>query len=134
MIAAFPFQINAAMPTATAVGNASLQVTGPSGSAGANIAVSATSPGIFTIGAGGAILNSDGALNTPANPAQRGQFVSIYCSGLGATTLKAGLQTANSTPSVVVNGVTATPSFAGLVAGFVGLYQVNATIPASLPL
>jgi uncharacterized protein (TIGR03437 family) len=133
VIAAFPFQINAVIPAATPTGNTALQVSGTNGAASATVAVSATSPGIFTLGSLGAILNPDGTLNGPTNPASRGQYVSLYCSGLGATTLKAGLQIANVTPSVVLNGTTATPSYAGLVAGFVGLYQVNVTIPASLP-
>ena len=76
VLAAFPFQINAAMPTNTAVGAAALQVSGPAGVANANITISATSPGIFMIGSQGAILNADGTLNGPSNPAQRGQYVS----------------------------------------------------------
>ncbi len=132
VIAAFPFQINAVMPATTPLGNSGLQVSGSSGSASATIAVSSTSPGIFMLGALGAILNSDGTLNGPSSPAQRGQFVSIYCSGLGATTLKTGLQIANVTPSVILNGSAVAPSYAGLVAGFVGLYQVNVTVPASI--
>jgi uncharacterized protein (TIGR03437 family) len=132
VIAAFPFQINAAMPTAAAIGSANLLVTGSAGSTTSSISVSATSPGIFMAGTQAAILNSDGTLNGPSSPATRGQFVSIYCSGLGATTLKAGLQNANVTPSVVINGTSVSPTFAGLVTGFVGLYQVNVTIPGSL--
>jgi uncharacterized protein (TIGR03437 family) len=90
------------------------------------------SPGIFLLGSQGAILNPDGTLNSPDSPAQRGQFVSLYCSGLGATSLKGGLQQANTTPSVTINNVSAVPSYAGLVTGFVGLYQVNVTIPAAV--
>ncbi len=133
VLAAFPFQINAVMPTGLANGAAPLQVSGPAGAAGASVTISPTSPGIFLVGAQGAILNSDGTLNGPSSPAQRGQFVSVYCTGLGATTLKGGLQTVNAPTSIVINGVTVTPSFAGLVAGFVGLYQINVTIPAGLP-
>ena len=132
VVAAFPFQINAAMPTTTGVGSAALQVSGSAGVATGNITVSAVSPGIFQIGALGAILNSDATLNTPSNPAQRGQYVSVYCSGLGATTLKAGLQTATTAVTAFIDGTAVTPSYAGLVAGFVGLYQVNVTIPAGL--
>jgi uncharacterized protein (TIGR03437 family) len=132
VLAAFPFQINAAMPATIAPGTATLQVTSAAGAASANIIVSATSPGIFLAGSEGAIVNSDGTLNGPSSSAIRGQYVSIYCSGLGATTLKSGLQTVTAATSVVINGTSATPSFAGLVAGFVGLYQVNVTIPAAV--
>ncbi len=132
VLAVFPFQINAAIPASAAPGNAVLQVTGPDGSATANVTLTATSPGIFQLGSLGAILNADATLNTPSNPAQRGQFVSVYCTGLGATALKNGLQTATITPTLIVNGTTVQPSFAGLVTGFVGLYQINVTIPANL--
>lgn len=133
LLAVFPFQINAAIPAAAVPGNATLQVTGPDGSATSAVTLSATSPGIFQLGSLGAILNADATLNTPTNPAQRGQFVSVYCTGLGATVLKGGLQTASATPALIVNGTTVQPLFAGLVAGFVGLYQINVTIPSNLP-
>jgi uncharacterized protein (TIGR03437 family) len=132
VLAAFPFQINAAMPAATAPGAAVLQVSSSAGSANSTLTVSPVSPGIFLVGVQGAILNADGSLNGPSSPAARGQFVSIYCSGLGATALKAGLQQVTAATSVVINGMAVTPSFAGLVAGFVGLYQVNVTIPAGV--
>jgi uncharacterized protein (TIGR03437 family) len=133
VLAVFPFQINAAIPATAVPGNATLQVTGPDGSATSTVTLLATSPGIFQLGSLGAILNADATLNTPTNPAQRGQFVSVYCTGLGATALKNGLQTATVTPALIVNGATVPPSFAGLVAGFVGLYQINVTIPSNLP-
>jgi len=133
VLAVFPFQINTAIPATAVPGNAMVQVTGPDGSAASAVTLSAASPGIFQLGSLGAILNADATLNTPANPAQRGQFVSVYCTGLGVTALKNGLQTATITPALIVNGTTVQPSFAGLVAGFVGLYQINVTIPSNLP-
>jgi hypothetical protein len=77
VLAVFPFQINAAIPATAVPGNTMLQVSGPDGSATANLTLSATSPGIFQLGSLGAILNADATLNTPSNPAQRGQFISI---------------------------------------------------------
>jgi uncharacterized protein (TIGR03437 family) len=35
-------------------------------------------------------------------------------------------------PNVLIDGQTMTPSWAGLAPGFVGLYQVNVQVPASL--
>ena len=133
VLAAFPFQINAAIPATATAGSSTLQVTGVDGTATLSLTLSANSAGIFELGSLGAILNADSTLNTPANPAQRGQYVSVYCSGLGATALKGGLQTATVTPSLNINGTSVQPSFAGLVAGFVGLYQINVTVPSSLP-
>ena len=46
-----------------------------------NVAIVATAPGIFLAGSLGAILNPDATLNSPSNPAQRGQYVSVYCHG-----------------------------------------------------
>jgi uncharacterized protein (TIGR03437 family) len=36
------------------------------------------------------------------------------------------------TPTVTIGGVETTPSFSGLAPGFVGLYQVNALVPATV--
>jgi len=49
--------------------------------------VLASRPGIFTLdasgGGQGAVLNEDGSLNSPANPAQRGSIVTVYATGGG---------------------------------------------------
>jgi uncharacterized protein (TIGR03437 family) len=51
--------------------------------------VLASRPGIFSLDASGqgqgAILNEDGSLNSPSNPAQRGSIVTIYATGGGET-------------------------------------------------
>lgn len=61
----------------------------------------------------------------------------IYCTGLGAVTnppadgvVRNGQETTNS-PTVTIGGSNAIVSFSGLAPGFVGLYQVNAQIPAN---
>lgn len=112
-------------------------------------------PGIFTInqqGSGqGAILiaatgefaalsgSIPGAASRPAN---RGEAITIYCTGLGAVTnrpatgaaaLANPLSRTSSNPTVTIGGVPATVSFSGLAPGFVGLYQVNAQVPANAP-
>jgi uncharacterized protein (TIGR03437 family) len=56
----------------------------------------------------------------------------IYATGLG-TVVRQGQFSVTSTPvSVVVNGTEIPASFAGLVSGYVGLYQVNIMIPSSV--
>ena len=117
VLAAFPFQVNARMPVGVAPGNAALQMNGPLGTATQNVTILSAAPGIF------AILNQDGTLNSPSNPAARGAYVSIYGTGLGATTAQGSLQ-------IALGEVTLTPSFAGLAPGLTGLYQINAQIPA----
>ena len=136
VIAAFPFQINAQLPPGTPAGKATLQVSGISGTATVDIDVSAISPGIFVVGpnAQGAILNfPDNTLNSSGSPAQRGQFISIYATGLGATILRNGFQVVAAPVTALVNSVVVPAQFTGLVPGFVGLYQVNVQLPASLP-
>ncbi len=136
LVATFPFQINALIPVGTAPGKAALQVTGLLGNASKDVTIAAISPGIFLLGSNvqGAILNlPDATINSPEFPAQRGQFISIYSTGLGATVLRNGLQATATQVSAVVNTVTIPSSFAGLTPGFVGLYQVNVQLPANLP-
>ena len=104
-----------------------------------------TSAGVFSQsqnGIGdGAVLHQDGVtLVTPSNPAQLGETVSVFLTGLGAVNPSisdgaAGptspLSNTTNTITADVSGVTATVTYAGLAPGFAGLYQVNVTIPSS---
>ncbi len=110
-----------------------------------SVSVAATTPGIFiaaepTAPNQGAILNNPaGQIVDAAHPATAGDVLTIYCTGLGATTpsVATGVQnTAGTTNSpVTVTFGTAAPVatlYAGLGPGFVGLYQVNVAVPAGL--
>ena len=138
VLAAFPFQVNAQLPSAGfSGGSAVLQVAGPLKSATITVQIVDSAPGIFVIGAAadgrglGAIINQDGTINGSATPALRGQFISVYGTGLGATITKGGLQVTTAAVTVLLNGTSLVPSFAGLSPGTAGLYQVNVQIPAS---
>jgi uncharacterized protein (TIGR03437 family) len=137
--AAFPYQVNAVVPSGTPVGSTTMQIVSALGTTTRSIAISAASPGIFVIGATpngapqGAIVNQDGTVNSQASPAQRGQYVSVYCTGLGITTPNGGFQKVTAAVTVMMNNSPVNPSFAGLVPGFVGLYQVNVAVPSGLP-
>ncbi len=109
------------------------------------ITVAQFAPAIFTInsqGTGpGAILDSNCQLVDPSNPAAAGSFILIYCTGLGPVTdqpstgqpaLSTPLSRTTTMPVVTIGGAPATVSFSGLAPGFVGLYQVNAQVPAGL--
>ena len=51
-----------------------------------DVGVVATAPAIFSLGNGqGAILNQDGSVNGPGNPAARGSYIQIYGTGEGQT-------------------------------------------------
>ena len=57
----------------------------------------------------------------------------IFATGLGAVTQSGQYSMTTAPVTVVLNGTELPASFAGLAPGFVGLYQVNVTIPANTP-
>jgi uncharacterized protein (TIGR03437 family) len=118
-----------------------------------NASIVPFAPGIFTVnqtGSGqGSVTNAvTGLLAAPAGaypnsqPVKRGDYISIYCTGLGAVdnpladgAVAPAKPLANTllTPIVMIGGVSATPSFSGLAPGFVGLNQVNVQVPQNAP-
>jgi hypothetical protein len=138
VLLATPFQINAQVPVGVAPGATNIQITSPYGYSVQNATVQAAAPGIFVIGTAsdgtsslGAVVNQTGTLNGPTTPALRGSTVTIYGTGLGTTTVKSGLSYANGTVTANLGGTALPVAFAGLTPGFVGLYQVNLTIPTA---
>jgi uncharacterized protein (TIGR03437 family) len=121
--------------------------TGPTNVPGTaqTVTLAPFAPGIFAVnsqGTGqGAVLDTGYRLVDASNPAAGSSTVLIYCTGLGAVTnppptgSPASLTDLSPTPklpSVTIGGVLASVSFSGLAPGFVGLYQVNAQVPAGL--
>lgn len=92
---------------------------GNSSSAPRYVEIREISPGIFVV------LNADNSFNGPSAPATAGQPIQVYTTGLLSS--PAGPVTAG------VHDRTVTPSYVGNVPGFIGLNQVNLTIPADLP-
>jgi uncharacterized protein (TIGR03437 family) len=114
-----------------------------------SVPVQAAHPGLFTVDAsglgGGAILNQDYSLNGGLNPAPRGSFVMIYCTGGGVTTPPNVDATITPAPpplyllttspvSVTIGGITVTPvSYSGAAPSQIaGLTQINAQVPAGV--
>jgi uncharacterized protein (TIGR03437 family) len=97
-------------------------------------------PAVFISGGRMAILDQTGAQITPSYPASAGAVLSMYATGLGAVSpaVQSGQIAPNGlTPTVAkttvsVGGVNAPVGYAGLAPGFVGLYQVNFTVPSGL--
>jgi endo-1,4-beta-xylanase len=100
-------------------------------------------PGILTAnssGTGQAVaVNQDGSLNSAANPAARGSVVILYATGEGQRN-PAGLTgvpaPANASPvmspaTLTVGGAAATLGYAASAPGFIGLMQINLTVPAA---
>jgi uncharacterized protein (TIGR03437 family) len=113
-----------------------------------HVSLASAAPGIFTTqsGTGQAIaINSDGSLAGPegsipgvaVHPANPGDSLVILATGLGAVTptvadgansLDTLRQTVN-TPVVLIGGLTAEVQFSGLSPQFVGVNQINVTVP-----
>jgi uncharacterized protein (TIGR03437 family) len=134
VFSASDFQVNALVPAALAPGNHTVQVRSAYGSAQQTVVVAALAPAIFLVGnpAVGAVVNQDGTLNATTNPVARGQYVTIYATGLGAVAAQGKLSVAETTVTVVINSTELPVAFAGLAPGFAGLYQVNVQIPTGL--
>ena len=106
------------------------------------IAVSESNPGIFTLdatGSGqGAILNQDGSVNGPENPAAPGSIIVLFATGEGSTE-PPGVDGAIAAPplpkpilpvSVTIGGAEAEVLYAGAAPSLVlGVLQVNARVP-----
>ena len=100
------------------------------------VPAAAASPGIFsTDGSGfgqGYILNSDGTLNSPANPAAAGSAITIFAAGIGLYTLDHGYAVAALAPSVYIDGFYAygIAAVSGPVSGLPGnVYQLSVYVP-----
>ena len=135
-------QINFQVPWSTK-SVARIQVTNRGAASSVVLApVQLAQPAIFNYSAGGdvfgAILHSNFSLANTADPAKPSETVLIYCTGLGLVSplpadgvAATGQKTMNA-PTATIGGANAPVSFSGLAPGFVGLYQVNAQVPASV--
>ena len=137
-------EIQGVVPFGISGGVATTQVQYLGESAPPLDAPSSYNPGIFTINGQGAILNQDGTVNTPSNPAKLGTIVSIYATGTGAldtpipdggiTPLPPPFFPLSMPPIVSFAGVYANVVWAGAAPGLIaGATQINAQLPASLP-
>jgi uncharacterized protein (TIGR03437 family) len=133
--------------------SANLTVTSADGSSTTlPVSLSAFAPAIFSIDAasrqGAVTIANSGMLAAPGGiegwttrAAAKGDFITIYCVGLGpvrnppATGAAASdaTSTTQSPVSVLLNGVSVPAAYAGLAPGAVGLYVVNAQIPDGTP-
>jgi uncharacterized protein (TIGR03437 family) len=139
------FQVPLGLPTS---GGAQPVQVNNNGSIGAmNVAIAPTQPGVFQYSPSGSsspygvIVKLDGSIVGPSNPAPRGSIVVMYTTGLGPTSPP--LQTGQLGPvplaytinavEVTINGVSTPALFSGVAPGFIGLDQINFTIPADAP-
>lgn len=145
-------QINFEIPVNAATGPGTVQVV-RNGTMGNQVYVdiSAQAPQFILYNGGyGIMTTAQGALTgIPSNPVNVGDTIVIYMLGLGPTSppVTSGTASPGAPNLATVPGKTqvcfgietpfyqapcATPAFAGLTPGFVGLYQVNVSIPAGV--
>ena len=147
-----PGQINAQLPWNTlggGVGSGTATVVvrrGNLSSEPRQIQIGPVSPGIFALGSGAAIaINADGSLAAPENsipgfrtrPARAGEVIVVLGTGLGQVDPPAqtaypsvdALRRTMTTPTVLIGGREATVHFSGLAPEFVGVNQLNVSVP-----
>ena len=132
-----PTQVNLQIPYETQPGPATLTVGNPYVNVDYRFQIAATAPGIFT--------SADGAL-VPFPTASQNQTITLYVTGDGlvSPSLSTGTAPAAGTPTsrlpkprvavtVTVGGVPATTTFVGIPTGYVGVTQINFTVPSGVP-
>jgi uncharacterized protein (TIGR03437 family) len=111
--------------------------------------VNQTTPGVFTVpggdpgfGDGVVTHDADGTPVSSSSPAQPGESVDVFLTGLGVVspTVPDGVAAPSTNPSGTSNtiaanigGVAATVSFSGLAPGLAGTYEVIVQIPSGVP-
>ena len=119
-----PFELMVQAPIDLAPGIYPLSVQSPWGNVQQTVTLQANAPAILLLpGSGstgspayGLVMNQDGSVNSPVNPAQRGQTLTIYCTGLGAVD---GATPANAISPVaaILNNIQMQPTYAGPTTG-----------------
>jgi uncharacterized protein (TIGR03437 family) len=143
-------QVNALVPEGIAPNAAYplVVVRGNAQSVPVALTVTELQPGAYTVdtsGSGAGIVTNalTGALISAANPAHAGDYLVIYCTGLGALVGANGetqpvdgaaapstvIYHTTANVNVTVGGVSTPALFAGLTPTFAGLYQVNVQVP-----
>jgi uncharacterized protein (TIGR03437 family) len=139
-------QINAQLPF-NVVGDATLVIHTPGGvSNNYSFVIQPTAPSVFISGVAGSatglaliVRDSNSQLVTPTNPINPKDTVTIYLTGMGATTpsIAAGQPAPSSPlayaavqPTISLGGSVLKVDYAGLAPGEIGVYQINATVPS----
>jgi uncharacterized protein (TIGR03437 family) len=146
-----PGQINVMIPPNEISGNVTLQVVRQSVAGPAvTISLVAGAPALFVSPGHYALaqdFNKNYALATASAPAQPGDLVVLYATGLGGTQPLPGIGQipqfagfvngfATGAVQVLLNGRALNPTtvpYAGLTPGFAGLYQINFYLPGDCP-
>ncbi|HYR90677.1 MAG TPA: hypothetical protein VE422_41820 [Terriglobia bacterium] len=147
LISTSPTQIDAQLPLELGAGRVTLTVRSTrlgQASAGVQIPISATSPGVFSADVNGQqrapLHAADFTLVTPDYPAERDEQLILYATGLGGVSPVVPVgQTASADPlsptnqpiEVTIGGQPYPVVWSGLAPGFVGVYQVIVYVPGT---
>ncbi len=144
-------QINFQAPPETVPGVASIVISNGREDVEIRRRVAATSPGLFFTEEGRSAFaaigsHADGSPVTPAAPARPGETIVLWSTGFGVTQPAVAAGVRNPGPegeglarpvdpgvAVLIAGIPAGLAFVGGTPGFVGLTQLNVTIPANAP-
>jgi uncharacterized protein (TIGR03437 family) len=142
-----PTQVNLLIPTSLVPGPVMLQLVVDSLAGPAiPIMLQSAAPSLFQLDAMTVLaVHLDGSTITSASPAQPGEVVVLFASGLGPTNPAAipnqiPQQAASVTPmssfTMQINGAAVNPQqilYAGVVPTFAGLFQINVQLPNDTP-
>lgn len=138
-----PGQVNAQVPFETPSGTQQVYVTVNGIQSNViTMPVAVSAPGIFLYNGNYAVAqHGDYSVVDPGHPAKNGEVIVVYATGQGpvnqpvatggAAPVLPTAQASNTT-TAIVGGKNATVIYSGLVAGFVGLLQVNVQLPTGL--
>jgi uncharacterized protein (TIGR03437 family) len=114
----------------------------------AEVALAPASPGLFTSDASGtgqvaAINLQDGSINSVSHPVTRGQYISLFGTGVGPVPNApadglpgSGALPSASNPQILIGSSFVDASaieYSGLAPKFVGVWQINLLVPSSAP-
>lgn len=140
-------QINAQLPWSVATSGTVNVIVSHDGvsSAPTPVTIGQFSPGVFSSGGRAIAVNPDGTLAWPSgavaglttHPAKPGDTLIVYATGLGTVDSPVTdgqnsldkLRRTLVTPVVMIGGITASVGFSGLSPQFVGVNQLNVTVP-----
>lgn len=135
-----PWEMQSALQFGQTAAQIKVSVAGTSGAI-YNLPLAAYSPGFFESPAGfAAALNQNSVVVTSSAGVTQGSIVQLFLNGLGPVTNQptsgdpapsGPLAITTTNPTVTIGGLNAPVKFSGLAPGQVGLYQVNAEVPAS---
>jgi uncharacterized protein (TIGR03437 family) len=139
---AAPEQINFVIPAGLLAGRTTVTVVRQATATRRDIALIDAAPALYVLADGRlAATHADGSVITPESPAQPGEIIVVYCTGLGRTEPRqldgvipraaAWLQSIDRL-RIMLDGVDqgrAGVYYAGITPGWPGLYQINLYIP-----